>query len=325
MYILQTTQKTQLYKTTVCANECKSFSSSYDTVSFTGHFRFEKMPKKSGILRLIHETAFFRDIQTKNFVREYIFENFSNKPDVKMVVGACSSGEEVFTYSMLLDSLKSRLSILGFDISEKIIEQADTGKLLMENSSSLGDSFLCFASKKPLTSEQLEQKKLFDEFFEVTPEVYCEQESLFLKAKRWCTENIFRIPMPKYDGKIIKARNGKFENCIFQVGDILNLSGVTGGKKADVITFSNAMYHLTTVNSCVRMQRIPKKNLDEIVRTIAKNVKENLNPGGIFVLGEEEALQMPNIDIVGEVFKEFGFEPLNRTSEHMENVWRLSK
>ena len=185
------------------------------------------------------------------------------------------------------------------------------------------DSFLCFKSKNSLNKEQLEQKQLFDEFFDITPEVYKEKESLGYKIQRWYMAKFLKIAMPSYESKIVKVKDDKLANCTFKEGDILNLKEVTGGEKADVITFSNAIYHLTTDDVANGMLRVPKENSEEVVRNIAKNVKENLNPNGIFVLGENETMQMMDATTVPKVFKELGFEPLNKTEEHLENVWRL--
>ena len=335
MQISQINSNSQTYKTPMNSKIFKSSKIPCDTVSFNGHLGSEKILKDGINLVLRHETALFRDMQTKNFVRDYILKNFSDKPNIKMIVGACCSGEEAFTYSMLLDSLKSKLSILGFDLSKKSIEQAKTGKVIMQEpkgvpdklmdlySAYFKDSFLCFKHKKTLTPEQLEQKKLFDEFFEITPDVYKEKESLGYKIQRWYMAKFLKVAMPTYDSKIVKIKDGKLGNCTFKEGDILNLAGVTGGEKADVITFSNAMYHLTTDDVANGMMRICKENSEEVVRNIAKNVKENLNPNGIFVLGENEVMQMMDSTTVPKVFKELGFEPLNKTEEHLENIWRL--
>lgn len=306
-----------------------------DTVSFSGHLGTEKLVKKGVKHVLRHETALFRDMQTKNFVRNYILENFKDKPNIKMVVGACCSGEEVYTYSMLLDSMRRKLSIVGFDLSDSIVEQAKSGKVLMQQpkkvpehlrdlySKTHTDSFLCFDTSQSLTTEQVAQKGLFDEFFEITPEVYTEKESLKLKFTRWYMQKILKVAMPTYESKIVKVKEGKFANCSFTTGDILDLKALTKGEKADVITFSNAMYHLTTDDILNGMHRLPKENSEEIVRKIALQVKENLNPNGIFVLGENEIMQTMDAYTVPRVFKELGFEPLNKTDDHMENVWRL--
>lgn len=337
MQISQTNYNYPKYNTNIPNRMSSRLYSKSDTVSFNGHMGSEKLFKKGVKHVLRHETALFRDMQTKNFVCDYILENFKDKPNIKMVVGACCSGEEAYTYSMLLNSIRQRLSIVGFDLSENIVEQAKSGKVLMQQpqnvpeglmdlySKAHADSFLCFDIGKPLSKEQTAQKQLFDEFFEITPEIYTEKESLKLKFTRWYMQKFLKVAMPTYDSKIIKVRDGKFANCSFTTGDILDLDAVTKGKKADIITFSNAMYHLTTNDILNGMYRLPKDNSEEIVRKIAANVKANLNPNGIFVLGENEIMQTMDPYTVPKVFKEMGFEPLNKTEEHMENVWRLVK
>ena len=54
-----------------------------DKISFKGHLGIEKYVKDGKELKLIKETRFFRDIQTKNFVKEYISKNFTDKSNLK--------------------------------------------------------------------------------------------------------------------------------------------------------------------------------------------------------------------------------------------------
>lgn len=103
----------------------------------------------------------------------------------------------------------------------------------------------------------------------------------------------------------------------------MNLGEVTKGEKADVITFTNAMYHLIADDIGNMGFRQLKGNAEEITANIAKQVKQNLNPKGIFVLGENEVLQTMDNEIVPKVFKEFGFKALNATDDHAANVWQL--
>ncbi len=306
-----------------------------DTVSFSGHLGQEKLVKKGVKYVLRHETALFRDMQTKNFVVNYINENFGHKSNIKMVIGGCCSGEEAYTYSMLLNS--PRVSILGFDLSENAIKQAKSGEVLMQTpkkykgklldcyTQSHKDAFLCFETGEALTPEQIAQKQLFDEHFDLTPEIFPDKETLKFKFTKWYMAKFLKIAMPSYNNRIVKIKDGKFTNCEFKTGDIMDLGKVTNGEKADIITFSNAMYHLTTNDIGNGMMRYPKENSEEIIRKIALQVKENLNPNGLFVLGENEVTQMMDSTTIPKVFKELGFEPLNKTDEHFVNVWRLVK
>ena len=337
MQITQINLNSQIYKTPMNSKLFKTSKNTCDTVSFNGHLGSETIVRNGAKLVLKHETALFRDMQTKNFVKDYILKNFGDKPNIKMIIGACCSGEEAFSYSMLLDSLKSKLSIIGFDISKKSIAEAKSGKVLMQTTKGKSDeyissytafdkeSFLCFDAKTPLNADQIEQKRLFDEFFETTSKVIQEKVPVSYKIQRWLFAKLFNRHLPIFINKEAQIKNGKFTNCTFKEGDISNLTSIVGAEKADVITFSNAMYHLTTNDIANGMLRAPKENSEEIVREIAMNVKQSLNPNGIFVLGENEIQQMMDQTTIPKVFKELGFEPLNRTEEHFENVWRLIK
>lgn len=326
--------------TKVCAQPLKSMHGS-DTVSFKGHTGIEKTAVK-GIKQLVHETAFFRDIQTKEFVKDYIEKNFAHKDKIKIIVGACSSGEEAITYSMLLDALKNKVKILGFDLGEQAIEQAKSKKFLMQRRTdstaqnpmlanlfaAYKDDFIAFETKEALTQEQKHLKQLFSEFFEIPIEaVQLEQHSVSLTTKinQWIMGKIFKTNFnaPQIEQKIVQLKDNKAANCEFVQGDIMKLGAVTKGEKADVITFSNAMYHLISEDIAIGMRR-PKKNAEEITRKIAQNVKENLNPNGIFVIGEDELLQtLETTEMIPKVFKEFGFKALNATDDHAANVWQL--
>lgn len=153
--------------------------------SFCGHLGAEKYAK-DGITWLRLETALFRDLQTKNFVKEYIIKNFNDKNEIKIIVGGCSTGEEAYTFSMLLKDLANKVKITGFDLSKEAIKSANSKKLLMQKQketpkgyysimgflkNALKDSYLCFSDSTQLTKEQTECKKLFDEFFEISSEI----------------------------------------------------------------------------------------------------------------------------------------------------------
>lgn len=306
-------------------------------LAFKGHLGSKTIFKNGSRIFLRHQTSLFRDIKTKHFVRDYVLKNFQNKPEIKIVVGGCASGEEVFTFSMLLKSLGSRLRVDGFDLSKKSIEQAKTGKILMQKLTGAfthlkglclyehDDAFLCFPTGDVLTEAQAEQKKLFDEFFELTDEIYKEKQPISQRFGRWFYTKVLRMPLPTYESKIVKIKEGKFGNCDFQVGDFLELDKMLGGKKADVITFTNALYHLTTTETAGGVLRKPKENAEQIVRMIATSLRKNLNDRGIFVLGEREFEQTFDSSTVPKVFQSLGFRPLNKTPYHSENVWQLVK
>lgn len=133
---------------------------------------------------------------------------------------------------------------------------------------------------------------------------------------------LLKIVPPEYESKYVVLKKDKAKNCNFLQGDILKLEEITKCEKADVITFSNALYHIICDDSITGF-RTPKKNAEEIAMNIAKTVKENLSPKGIFVLGENEAMQTMDTKFVPQAFEKVGFIALNETKEHPANVWQL--
>lgn len=95
-------------------------------VNFKGGMRFENSDN-SGIGTVNHQTAFFREPKTDEIVQNYILENFGNDDEINIVSGACSTGEEAKSYAMMLDNIKDKLNISGFDISSEVIEDAKSG------------------------------------------------------------------------------------------------------------------------------------------------------------------------------------------------------
>ena len=125
----------------------------------------------------------------------------------------------------------------------------------------------------------------------------------------------------KFDYKIAKLKKDIEDNCHFIQGDIMDLNKITQGERFDVITFSNALYHLTNKEIENTNVRYLRSDTEDIIKKIAQDVKKSLNPNGIFVLGENEELQSLDSTTIPRVFQELGFEPLNKTLKHDANVW----
>ena len=309
-----------------------------DSISFKGHFGEEEY-NKDDIKCLKHETGFFRDIETKEFVKDYIEKNFAEKEKINIIVGGCSTGEEAYTYAMLLDKLKNKTKIIGFDLSEKSINDAKSKKFLMQKQvkapdgmidaytylgHTLDDTYLCFQTDRELTPQEIERKNLFDKFFEISKETPApEKMSLRKRINLYIIKNFLKMFPPTFENKYVVAKENKFNNCEFVQGDILNLKDITKNEKADVITFSNALYHITTEEIGQSGIRKPKYNYKKVVEELISQLKENLAPNGLFVVGEDEIMQMFDSGEFNNLMKDNGFEPLNKTNEHLENVWKL--
>jgi len=278
----------------------------------------------------VHETAFFREIDTDYFVKNYLFENYLSKNQpVNIVVGACSTGEEVYSTAMIYDDFKEQVNILGFDISEKAIEDCKKGVFVIHESPDeefakgyvpFSDSFLYYGYARDERKENL--RKIFKKYF--------------------TTEGILQTPehlIPKYVGgfadlskKKCRLKQGVFKNCDFMQGDIKNLYFIKD-ESTDVFFFRNAMYHLVCN---LGSARTIKKNDDEIIKNTIIEISKKLKPNGLLVFGEKEFDQGVDVKKVYEIMQECGFEPFNTqdriskmpychlgySKPHYTNVWR---
>lgn len=83
----------------------------------------------------VNETYFFRDqILTPYFIKYLLQWTKSEKRDLTIWSMGSSSGEEAYTFAMLLDDYgifslaNAKIRILGFDISTRVLEQAKSGR-----------------------------------------------------------------------------------------------------------------------------------------------------------------------------------------------------
>lgn len=351
--------KTNLYKSnhynkpkqpSICAQSLKPTvnTSLYgtDSVSFKGHIGATKAekcktdaPASKSTHWLIHETALFRDAETNNFVKDYILKNLANKDKIKVVVGACSTGEEAVTQSIMLDDIKNKVDILAFDLSEQAVKDAKSRKYLFQKPKpapdgyhdvteyqykAFKDSYLWSEQEKEHTTEQKEHKKLFEKFFEPTGETFVpEKKSLSLRYKEWLVKKIFKVWPVNIEVKYFKLKDNMADNIDFVQGDILNVKDIMKDKKADVFFFRNAMYHLITEDIQGGLLRRLKHDAPETIRRIATQIKENMNENAIFVLGEEEYQQTMNTKTVPKILTELGFKPIFETKDGFHTVWQI--
>ena len=279
--------------------------------AFKGHTGIEEYGK-NGISRLIHQTAFFRDYQTKKFVVDYIHKNFNNKDNVKIIVGACSTGEEALSLSMMLSGIGQKADILGIDLGEKAIKQANGKKYLLQKADiddflMLGiidkydDWYLGFdVSGHYLFPHEKEQRKMFTDFFTPSRTPQYKEKLMDYTGVREGRH------IKNLETRIFKLKRKKGENCKFVVGDIMNLGKITKGKKSDVIFFSNALYHLTS-----DFNREKKNNAAKIMDKLAKIFRANININGLVCFGEKEKAEGVDTELLKKVMEQNGFEAIS--------------
>lgn len=313
-------------------SEFKTKPVTSDSVSFTAHTKGEMIYKK-GFVQLIHQTAFNREPKTKQFVCDYIQKYFGHKDNIKIVSAGCSTGEEAVTYSMLLYPMRDKVDILGFDLGKKAIKEAQSRKYIfeipnknfdfnqeLEIPTPYTDTYLLSDTNKGLSTVQTRFKSLFKEFFEPTNEKI--KKPFGERIRDLITKRNGYTPM-QLERKSYKLKDGMAENCKFIQGDVLEIDKILNGEKADVISFSNALYHLTTDSMCG--VRSLKKDAEQTIENLMTKFKNCLNNNGIVVFGENEGVQIANNEVVPKVMKRLGFTPLNETAEHSANVWKINK
>lgn len=304
-------------------DNCKqNYNIKSDVPKFKGHLKWEYIGKNSyGINELRHETAFFRQNDVLEFAKDYIEKNFPKKNCLKILDGACSTGEETWTLAMLFNKYK-KLDLTGFDLGNKAIKTAQKGKYsitkllnadkldnLIKQSEAFDDSYLTF-SKKNITEQEKGYKKLFSDFF--TQTTFTSEKPTFLEKLKM---QIFKsIPQVKIRNFEIKPQ--KTGLCKFAKGDIANLDKFSKNGETDMILFRNALYHLVTNNENIDQyaqirKPKPEKQVRSTVEKIADEFNKKLKKDGIFVLGNNEPNQTLDKNmLIPQIFEEKGFMPI---------------
>ncbi len=303
-------------------------------ISFCGTNSVEKLGKDVFVgvrKKLIQETAFFRDVDTLEFVKDYLL-NVLKKNEVNIIDGACSSGYETYTLAMLFDKAGKKVNITGFDIGKQAIEDAKKGVFTIKNAkgqfgdllsqcyAGLGDSYLAFPDSKKLSSKDIKHVQLFNEFFTEIP--YKESFSFnnWLKRKFLSDKVVNDI-----ETKAFKVLPEKSESCRFVQGDILQLDKIVPKHSADALLFRNALYHLTTKEGSMNY-KIPlsDEQIIPVIKKVAKQVDNAVAPDGLFIIGEH-----PNDHILTtgktlyEELTKHNFSPVFSNSDgSMHYIWK---
>lgn len=308
------------------------------------HFKGNISQEKVGNLVLKHQTSFFREINTLKNLVEYLKSNFDTNKPFNILVGACSTGEEATSIKMLLGNLKA--NIKAFDLGENAIKKAQSG--IYEISEPLNkdykdymnkyagipfeDSFLCFADEE-LTVEQKELKEMFDKNFEFVSNKSDKKLRLSKRMKTFILNMLGCYNKFNFLKTIAKCLDNRLNHYLYRLkdpqgieyvtGNILNLADVTKGKKYQAITFRNALYHLTTQESgCLRFPKSQDEQIN-ILNKIVKQINNSLENNGIFVIGEDEIMQMTNVDLLSEILKKNGFTRiLDKNNKPINNIWK---
>ena len=315
--------------------QIKTIRPQSDTIQFKGRVGHEVIKSGKRNLTLIQETAFFREPDTLNRAVQYIQNRFAGIPKIRIIVGACSSGEEALSFKMLMKTKKTE--ILGFDAGEDAIKKANKhiyqisipkDKKNEEFANEIGlsaykDGYLSF-SKRPLTGMHRKHQKLFNKFFEEieTPE---HKTSFVTKFRNYLLEKMGRVPDIEIKSKTYKLKHPETLNCNFMVGNIEQMDKFIPKGKAHILSFRNAFYHIMNENTEYCRTPLPQDELKPILTNIGKQANRVLKKDGLFILGEHEDLQGSNMELLSEVLKECGFTEAAKRKNKYCNIWKKTQ
>lgn len=304
-------------------------------LNFKGHAGHEVLKLGKDVLILRHETAFFREYKTLNKSINYLRQKFPNEKSPKLIVGACSTGEEAFSIKMLLHEREPE--ILAFDISEDAVQKAKVARYTISQPkdklsrkfiderqiSAYSDEYLGFSSCT-MTCKKKMLKNLFDKMFTEVP--LGRTKNIFAPIKKGM--NYIRYFLLgdmelNLNNKVYTIKQNEQSGCKFMQGDIKNLDKIAPEGKAHAVFFRNALYHLVTNDIAGGVYRIPKKTEEasHILTNIVKQVNKALVKDGIFVIGEQENRQMTDTKLLSKILAENGFKPVEKRPKNYCNIW----
>ena len=246
---------------------------------------------KSGVL--IHTSNFFREPKTDEFVQNYILKHFSKNDKVKIVSAGCSSGEEAYSYYMMLDDIKDKLDISGFDLSDKSVEEAKKGIYSLKDY----EKRIIERSPKKLTPYERKCREKFHNTFE------CIDNGLYNKY--------YYQPHDEYNSSLYKLKK-PIPNCNFFKGDVLNLDKMYKEKSVDLLLFRNTLYHLVSEPDykCMRPRSVQRADSRKTIDLLTQQMGKVVKPKGLVVFGEYEKEQNVDTRYLREAMLKNGFEPL---------------
>ena len=299
--------------------------------SFKGHLGMETIKSFGKTVPLIQETAFFRESSTLNFIKDYVQKNLNGSDSIRILDGACSTGEETFTLAMLFEGQAKKVKITGFDLGKKAVASAEKGSFSVsrvtndnsvmkyyKNSAAFQDSYLAFNKNTEISKEQQLYQKMFNDFFTEVPPT---------NVKKTVGQKIkgFFLGKGRPDGletKHYQIKPEKAGSCNFIQGDITKLDDIADDGQTDVLLFPNALYHLIANGNS--FMRVPKSESEArpILENVFESVHNKLSKNGIFVMGEDEILQGGDTNLVQKVLLEKGFIPIYKKVDDLPCVWK---
>lgn len=271
------------------------------TISFGGYnnetYRIESKNKRDGLL---HQTAFFRNLETLEFVTDYANKKFPKGTNIADF--GCSNGEEAYSLMMLLNNKNNdkKYKITGFDLSPKVVELAKSGPFEIKYRDAEGVIDSEFEYK---SSDKKYLRTLFFDCFENVRADFLnyrpkdgDEELLNEKIKNEkdlkkllqlkCFNQIIHNQHDYTQGKTYVPKIDFIDKSIdFRLGDVNELSkSVKSDGKTGIIVFKNAWYHISGSQETYDMDQLNWQGVENVI----KQAHEALPKGGLFVVGNLE-------------------------------------
>lgn len=269
------------------------------SVNFRGYNNTEHGIKSANAQEeCIQQTSFFRNLETLNFTKNYLVQQF---PQGTHIAGfGCSNGEEEYSLAMLLKkhNQDKRFQITGVDLVPKSIELAQHGpfKISMDNS----EFFIIADEYSAVSGEQRQLCDLFHENFEPVHQSVFQysnpQSAAELISKRIetetdkqkliqlkCFREIVSHPFDYEKENTYTPKRESFDGVVdFKTGDIHDISLILGEKPpTGVIIFKNAWYHILGSKNSFDPKRLNLKGVSNVM----SQCNQCLPKGGLLVVG----------------------------------------
>ena len=267
--------------------------------------REKTQESKSGIL--IHISKLFREPETDKFVQNYVLDNFSNDDKVKVVSGGCSEGEEAYCYYIMLEPIKDKLEVVGFDLSEQSIKKAKKGIYCLNHTERAIYGDKCTIELNPYEKKCREQ---FRKYFKASDIGLYEQYPYFLYNP--------------YDVCLYEPKE-KISKCTFFKGDVLNIDKMFDKNSVNLFLLRNMLYLAACNVQDTGLATSEREDARETINSIAKQLGDVVKPNGLVVFGEDEQDQKVNIEYITDAMTKNGFEPVFRYKNKADFTWLYGK
>ena len=271
-------------------------------------------------MTLNNKTAFMRDFETLEFVRDYIVKTFPN--GAKIDEFGCSTGQKPYSLLVLLDDYNNdkKYKITGYDFKE-VFDSIEAPLFLVE------DNVICESMLFPhfegdKTISRAKAKDIRDKFFKYLPE--CDYNTLKTFEERHM-HNMICQPW----GVVVKPDEKYTKGVInFVAGDINNINRFLMPSESNAVIFQNALYHL--MGSSKAFGKIPAETLENLL-ILFRKINIVLSKDGLFVLGNlpidhiyndtmlekchyvyqnDERIKVYDDSIIHKLLHKSGFEPV---------------